>query len=131
MVSAVGGAAIGIERQWSGHASGSRARFGGVRTFTLIGGIAGVAGWLAGMQYTGIAIALIAAASALVVTGYVAASRTDVDATTEAAGLVVIGAGVAAGLGWITIASGIVAVTTLLLVEKTELHALVRRINNE
>jgi hypothetical protein len=46
MVAALGGAAVGIEREWSGHVSGSQARFGGVRTFTLIGGLGGVAGWL-------------------------------------------------------------------------------------
>lgn len=44
VVAALGGLAIGIERQRSGHASGPGARFGGVRTFTLIGGIAGLAG---------------------------------------------------------------------------------------
>src|SRR5436190_1167034 len=38
LVAALGGAAIGVERQRSGHASGPRARFGGIRTFTLIVG---------------------------------------------------------------------------------------------
>jgi len=128
---ALGGAAVGVERQWSGHATGAQARFGGVRTFTLLGGVAGIAGWLAMLQFTGASIALVAGAAALVLAGYVAASRHEVDATTEMAGLVVIGAGFTAGLGWIALASGIVAVSTLLLVEKTELHALVRRINNE
>jgi uncharacterized membrane protein (DUF4010 family) len=131
MVAALGGAAVGVERQWSGHASGSEARFGGVRTFTLIGGLAGVAGWLATQQFMGVSIVLVAGATALVLAGYVAASRTNVDATTEAAGLVVIGAGFAAGLGWIALASGIVAVSTLLLVEKSSLHSLVARIDDE
>ena len=131
LIAALGGAAIGIERQWSGHASGSQARFGGIRTFTLLGGVAGLAGWLSTLEYPGAAIALVAGAVALVIAGYIAASRHSVDATTEAAGLVVIGAGFAAGLGWITLASGIVAVTTLLLVEKSALHSLVNRLNNE
>jgi uncharacterized membrane protein (DUF4010 family) len=131
MVAALGGAAVGVERQWSGHASGSEARFGGVRTFTLIGGVGGLAGWFAAQQLLGIAIVLTAGATALVVAGYVAASRTSVDATTEAAGLVVIGAGFAAGLGWIALASGAIAVSTLLLVEKSSLHALVARIDDE
>ena len=43
---ALGGAAIGVERQWSGHASGARARFVGVRSLTLLGGVAGIAGVL-------------------------------------------------------------------------------------
>jgi len=131
LAAALGGAAVGVERQWSGHASGAEARFGGVRTFTLLGGVAGIAGWLATLQYTGVSIVLVAGAAALVLAGYAAASRRDVDATTEMAALVVIGAGFAAGIGSIALASGIIAVSTLLLVEKTELHALVSRINNE
>jgi uncharacterized membrane protein (DUF4010 family) len=131
IVAALGGLAIGIERQRSGHASGPRARFGGVRTFTLIGGIAGLAGWLITMNLVGLAIVLASGAVALVVSGYVAASRRDIDATTEAAALVVIGAGLVAGIGWLTLASGVIAVSTLLLVEKSELHALVGRVNDE
>ena len=44
IVAAIGGAAVGVERQQSGHATGLNARFGGVRTFTLLGGLAGVGG---------------------------------------------------------------------------------------
>ncbi len=131
IVAALGGAAIGVERQRSGHASGPLARFGGVRTFTLIGGIAGLAGWLTTLNLAGLAIVLTAGAVALVVSGYVAASRREIDATTEAAALVVIGAGLAAGVGWLALASGIIAVSTLLLVEKSRLHALVGRVDDE
>ena len=131
IVAALGGAAIGVERQRSGHASGPLARFGGVRTFTLLGGSAGLAGWLTTLNLTGLAIVVAAGAVALVVSGYVAASRRDIDATTEAAALVVIGAGLAAGLGWLALASGIIAVSALLLVEKSQLHALVGRIDDE
>ena len=130
-VAALGGMAVGVERQRSGHASGRDARFGGVRTFTLLGGTAGVAGWLTTLHLVGFAVALTAGAVALVVAGYVAASRRDVDATTEAAALVVIGAGLAAGVGWLALASGVIAVTTLLLIEKSQLHALVARIDDE
>ena len=35
----IGGAAVGFERQRTGHATGPRARFGGIRTFTLLAGI--------------------------------------------------------------------------------------------
>jgi len=31
------GLVIGVEREWSGHASGPHARFAGVRTFLLLG----------------------------------------------------------------------------------------------
>ena len=38
-IAAMGGAAVGLEREWSGHAGGAEARFAGIRTFTLLGGI--------------------------------------------------------------------------------------------
>jgi uncharacterized membrane protein (DUF4010 family) len=131
VAAALGGAAIGVERQRSGHASGSHARFGGVRTFTLLGGVAGIAGWLVTIGLVGLAVVLSAGAVALVIAGYAAASRHDVDGTTEAAALVVIAAGLAAGMGWLALASGAIAVTTLLLVEKSRLHALVGRLDDE
>jgi uncharacterized membrane protein (DUF4010 family) len=131
VVAALGGAAVGVERQRTGHASGSRARFGGVRTFTLLGGVAGLAGWLATLHFMGFALLLAAGALALVIVAYAAASRDDVDATTEVSALVVIGAGVSAGLGWLALASAVIAVATLLLVEKSHLHALVARIDDE
>ena len=40
VVSALGGAAVGLERQWSGHAEGPSARFAGIRTFAMLGIIA-------------------------------------------------------------------------------------------
>jgi len=131
VVAAIGGAAVGVERQRSGHASGRHARFGGVRTFTLLGGIAGLAGWLATLGYGGFALVLAGSALALVVVAYAAVSRDEIDATTEVAAVAVIGAGVAAGLGWLALASAVIAVCTLLLVEKSYLHALVARIDDE
>ena len=127
-VAALGGAAIGVERQWSGHASGDQARFGGVRTFTLLGGLAGVSArlWIEG--FPAFAAILLGAAVGLILAGYVAASRHDVEATTEVAALVVIAAGVLAGLG--TLASAVIAVTDLLLVEKSSLHSMVARLDD-
>ena len=73
---------------------------------------------------------LLAGALALVVAGYVAASRRDVDGTTEVAAIVVLAAGVIAGTGRLGLASGMVAITSLLLVEKSRLHAFVRAIDD-
>jgi uncharacterized membrane protein YhiD involved in acid resistance len=68
-VAVLAGAAIGLERQWSGHASGERARFGGIRTFTLLGTLAGLAGWMAIGDLRPIAIILLASACGLIAAG--------------------------------------------------------------
>ncbi len=131
LVAALGGAGIGVERQWSGHATGKYARFAGIRTFTLIGCISGVAGLLAHAGYTALAAIILAGPVALTVVAYALASRHDADATTEVAAFVTIAAGLLSGLGYTTVASGIIAITVLLLVEKSELHALVARLGDE
>jgi uncharacterized membrane protein (DUF4010 family) len=132
-IAALGGAAVGLEREWSGHAGGVEAHFAGIRTFTLLGGMAGVAGWFWTFGFQAVAIVLLAGATALVVAAYVAASQRDVDGTTEVAALVVLSAGVLAGTGYLvlaSLASAIVAITTLLLVEKSWLHAMIARIDD-
>jgi uncharacterized membrane protein (DUF4010 family) len=129
LIAALGGAAIGVERERSGHAKGPDARFAGVRTFTLLGGLAGVCGWLWGGGAPWLAAVLLAGAAALVVVAYLAASQRDADGTTEVAALVTLAAGVLAGLGQLALASAVVAVTALLLIEKSRVHALVDRMD--
>lgn len=129
-VAAICGAAIGVEREWSGHSIGPTARIGGVRTFTLLGTLAGLAGWMWAIGFTALATVLLAGGVALVVVGYVAASHRDVDGTTEVAALVTLAAGALAGLGYLALASGVIAVTTLLLVEKSRLHSTVARLGD-
>jgi uncharacterized membrane protein (DUF4010 family) len=129
-IAALGGAAVGLERQWSGHAEGPRARFAGIRTFTMLGAIGGLSGSLWGLGLSTLATVLLAGAVAVTVAAYVAGSRHDIDGTTEVAAIVVIGAGVLAGLAAYRLASGIIAVTILLLVEKSRLHGLVARIDD-
>jgi uncharacterized membrane protein (DUF4010 family) len=129
LVATFGGAVVGLERQWSGHASGPNARFAGVRTFTLIGGLSGIAGWLCASALMPVALVLLGGLMGLIVAAYARASARDVDGTTEMAAIVTSGAGVLAGLGHLALASGIVALTSLLLVEKPRLHAWVSRID--
>ncbi len=128
-IAVLGGMAIGVERQWSGHAAGPRARFAGIRTFTLLGLVAGLCGWLWAVGLTGPSLVLMAGVGALVVVAYLSASRTDIDGTTEVAAFVVLAAGLLAGLGLIRVASGCIAVTLLLLVEKRSLHGWVSRVD--
>ena len=130
LIATLGGTAVGLERQWSGHADGPSARFGGIRTFTMLGAVSGLSGRLLTLDERAAAIALLAGATAIIVAAYVAASRRDVDATTEVAALVVVAAGVFAGLGSFRLASGIIALLSLLLVEKSRLHSMVSRIDD-
>jgi uncharacterized membrane protein (DUF4010 family) len=128
---ALGGLAVGIEREWSGHASGPNARFAGLRTFTLLGGLAGLAGWLWGNADQMPSVVLLAGGIALVLVAYATSSRRSIEATTEVAALVVLGAAFLAGSGHLTLASGVIATTVLVLVEKSRLHELVGRLNDE
>jgi uncharacterized membrane protein (DUF4010 family) len=128
---ALGGAAVGLERQWSGHAKGARARFAGIRTFTMLGGLGGVAGWMWAHEMAGPALVTLFGAVAIIAVAYLAASKADVDATTEIAALVVVAAGMLSGLGSLRIGSAVVALTGLLLVEKSRLHRFAEGLDDE
>jgi uncharacterized membrane protein (DUF4010 family) len=130
LIAALGGLAVGLERQWSGHATGPKKRFAGVRTFTLLGILSGISGWLWINHFELVSAILLAAGAALVVAAYAAASRHDVEATTEVAALVVLTAGVAAGIGSWALAAGAIAVITLLLVEKSRIHDIARKVDD-
>jgi uncharacterized membrane protein (DUF4010 family) len=96
----------------------------------MLGTVSGFCGWLLTLPERAVAVVLLAGVVAIIVAAYVAASRQDVDATTEVAALVVVGAGVFAGLGSFRLASGIFALLSLLLVEKSRLHTMVARIDD-
>jgi uncharacterized membrane protein (DUF4010 family) len=129
IVAILGGAAVGVERQRSGHATGPGARLGGIRTFTLLGTLAGIAGQLIESGYAVPAAFLLSGGIAVVVAGYVRASRKDIDATTEVAAIVVLGAGVLAGLGFLRLSAALTTLTVLLLAEKPRLHGFVARLD--
>jgi len=130
LIAALGGAAVGLERQRSGHAEGPRARFAGIRTFTLLGAVGGLSGtlWNAGLNAP--SVVLLAGAMAIIAAAYVRASNHDVDGTTEVAAVVVVAAGLLAGIGEYRIASGIIALTSFLLIEKSRLHSFAARIDD-
>ncbi len=132
-VATLAGLAVGIEREWSGHATGPAARFAGARTFLLLGFIGGIAGWLAagGGGLVVLGAVLLAGAAALVAAAYVMAARRGpeaVEGTTEVAALAVLALGAAAGLGFPLLTSAAVSVLLLALVEKTRIHRLIARL---
>ena len=125
------GLAAGLEREWSGHASGPDARFAGLRTFLMLGALGGIAGSLGAADHPLVAAAIALSASALCVVAYAMAVHrptATTDGTTEAAALIVVALGVVAGIGWIGLAAGAGALVVLALSEKTRLHWLVRRL---
>lgn len=130
-VAALVGLAVGIEREWSGHATGPNARFAGVRTFLILGLLGGLSGLTLLEGWTAVGTVLLAAGAGLVLTGYVIATRgkgSNADGTTEAAALVVLALGLFAGQGYLVLAAATCAVVVLVLREKAELHRLVHRI---
>jgi uncharacterized membrane protein (DUF4010 family) len=128
------GLAVGIEREWSGHASGPGARFAGARTFLLLGLIGGVAGILAWRELEVLAASLVLGGAALAVTAFALAARRGgpeaIDGTTEAAALAVLAVGLIAGLGEIRLAAAVGAVMVLVLREKSAIHGFVRRLGD-
>jgi len=129
-VASLGGLAVGIEREWSAKREEPSSRFGGVRTFLLLGLLGGLAGaWLEiDVRLT---VATLAGAALLLAVAYVATAwRGIIDATTEVAGLVVLAAGALAGSGRLTAASAVFAGTALVLVEKSRMHGAVAKIQS-
>src|SRR5688500_670233 len=93
------GLLIGIERGWRQRSSREGTRVAGVRTFTLMGILAGLAGLIGRSGQALAAAAMIAAAAAVIATGYALRSNEDrkSDATTAIAGLVTLALGFVAG----------------------------------
>ncbi len=130
-IGALVGLAVGIERQWSGHASGPTARFAGLRTFLILGLGGAIAGVLSAAGRSIEAATLLAGGVALVVAAFVVTMRrpeAEVDGTTEAAALVVLGLALLAGMGQLALAGGGTAIVVLVLGEKRRLHGLVARV---
>jgi uncharacterized membrane protein (DUF4010 family) len=124
-VAALVGLAVGVEREWSGHTRGPDARFAGVRTFALLGGLGGVAGYFLATGAMPIAVSLLASAGALVVAAFVVAMKrpgATSDSTTEVAALAVLALGTLSGVGQRTLASAGAALLVLALVEKSRLQ---------
>jgi uncharacterized membrane protein (DUF4010 family) len=131
-IAALVGLGVGLEREWSGHATGPNARFAGLRTFLLLGLIGGASGLLLANSHEGAAAVAIAGGMAISVAAYVMAVRrpdVDIDGTTEAAALIVVLLGALAGEGYLALAAGAASVVVLALSEKTRLHWLVRRVH--
>lgn len=125
------GLGAGIEREWSGHATGPAARFAGLRTFLILGLCGGAAGLLSAAELPLIGAVLLAGGVGLVIAAYVLTMRrpaAEADGTTEAAALVILALGLLAGIGQLALASGTGALVVLALGEKRRLHGMVAKV---
>jgi uncharacterized membrane protein (DUF4010 family) len=93
-------------------------------------GLDAIVGLLTADDYALVAALLISGALALIVSGYICASKRDIDATTEVAAQVVLGAGVLGGLGELRFSAALTTMTVLQLAEKQGLHRFVDRLDD-
>jgi uncharacterized membrane protein (DUF4010 family) len=131
LVAALVGMAVGVEREWSGHTQGPDGRFAGVRTFTLLGALGGVAGWLLRDGHAAAAAVLLGAGVLFPIVAYAATLRrpdTTTDGTTEVVAMVVVALGVASGLGHRAAASAAGVLAVLLLAEKSAMQRALQRV---
>jgi uncharacterized membrane protein (DUF4010 family) len=124
---------IGFERGWRKRDEPEGTRAAGLRTFSLIGLVGGIAGWL-GEQLGEIVIAAgFVAVAGFAVAMYWASVRADarIGATTEVSALVTYALGALAGHGQIVLAVAAAVVVVVLLDTKAPLHGLLQRIRHD
>jgi uncharacterized membrane protein (DUF4010 family) len=127
------GLLIGIERGFDLRELKPGSRIAGVRTFTLVGLVAGLAGLAGALGQSFAGGALVAGAVAVIAIGY--AHRPKLaqrpDATTPVAALATIGLGFIAGIGQPGFAIAGATIVTLLLALKAELHGLLDKLDQD
>jgi uncharacterized membrane protein (DUF4010 family) len=127
------GLLIGIERGFDLRGLRAGTRVAGVRTFTLIGLVSGLAGLIGRYGQPLAAGGLVLGMAAIVAVGY--AKRPGLsdrpDATTPAATMATIGLGFVAGSGEPGFAIAGATIVTLLLALKAELHGLLDKLDED
>ena len=127
------GLLIGIERGFNLRRVHEGARIAGVRTFTLLGLLSGIAGLLGSLGQPFAAGGLIAGAAAMMAVGYAHRPELDKrpDATSPVAAIATLGLGFLAGVGNPALAIVGATLVTLILALKTEMHGLIGKLDDE
>ncbi|MBO6945755.1 DUF4010 domain-containing protein [Altererythrobacter sp.] len=127
------GLLIGVERGWQLRGALEGMRVAGVRTFSLLGFVAGLAGFLgaSGNQLT--ASAIVIGAALVTGLGYWQTMKKEglVDATSPVAAIVTLALGFLGGSGEPTLAVAGGALVTLILALRAELHSLIGALDEE
>lgn len=121
------GLLVGVERGWKLRGAQEGMRVAGVRTFSLLGLVAGLAGLLAAFGYGLIAGIIVVGTIAVTGLGYWQTMKADglVDATSPVAAIVTLALGFLGGSGEPALAVAGGAVVTLILALRAELHGLI------
>ncbi len=127
------GLLIGIERGFKLRGIRQGARVAGVRTFTLLGIVSGIAGLVGSSGQPFASGALILGAAALLAIGYAnrPALKSRPDATTPVAGMATLGLGFLAGSGNPGLAIAGASLATVVLALRNELHGLIDRLDED
>jgi uncharacterized membrane protein (DUF4010 family) len=127
------GLLIGVERGFDLRALQAGTRVAGVRTFTLVGLVSGMAGLAGHFGQSFAAGALVAGAVAVLAIGY--AHRPGLserpDATTPVAALATVGLGFVSGFGEPGFAIAGATIVTLILALKAELHGFLDKLDED
>jgi len=121
------GLLIGIERGWKLRGEAEGMRVAGVRTFSLLGLLAGIAGVLSSEDYLVISGVIVVGAVIIIAIGYSRAITSDgkPDATSAVAALVTLALGFLGGSGQPALAVAGAAIVTLILALRSEMHGLI------
>ena len=127
------GLLIGIERGWNLRMVEDGRRVAGVRTFTLMGLLSGLAGLIGRDGQWLVAGALVGSAAMLLLIGYARRSAEDKkpDATTSVAGLATLTLGYVAGGGRPGLAIAGATLAAFVLALRKESHRFLRRLDEE
>jgi len=127
------GLLIGIERGFDLRQLRSGTRVAGVRTFTLVGFVSGVAGLAGRLGQPFAAGAIIAGVVAMLAIGYAnrPGLRRRPDATTPVASLLTVALGFVAGFGEPGLAIAGATIVTLILALKSELHGFLDKLDDD
>ena len=127
------GLLIGIERGFDLRGLRAGTRVAGVRTFTLVGLVSGLAGLTGRLDQSFAAGALVAGTVAVLAIGYAhrPGLKQKPDATTPVAALATVGLGFIAGFGEPGFSIAGATIVTLLLALKDELHGFLDKLAEE
>ena len=130
VTSVASGLLIGIERGWKLRRERAGSRVAGVRTFTLLGLLGGLAGLIAAKGYDLLPAVFLIPTVAILVIGYARRSGEDrEDSTTPVAALVTVALGFLSGAGLPGLAIAGAALVTFVLALRVELHRFIEKMD--